>query len=81
MRQRRHGGAAQPGCTEGAMDIHTTPEDAQFLAEVAAEAIGWLPLGEGAYLHVGNPDQQELVITVVGMPDAAMAGMHVLWVG
>lgn len=63
------------------MDINTTPEDAQFLAEVAAESIGWLPLEEGAYLHVGNPDQQELVITVVGVADAGMAGMNVLWVG
>lgn len=49
------------------------------MAEVAAESIGWLPLGEGAYLHVGNPDED--VITVVGVPAAGMAGMNVLWVG
>lgn len=55
--------------------------DSQWLAEVAAESIGWLSLGEGAYLHVGNPDQQELVITVVGVADAGMAGINVLLVG
>ncbi len=32
---------------------------------LAAESIGWLPLGEGAYLHMGKPD--EAVITVVGV--------------
>ena len=51
-------------------------EDAQWLANLAAESIGWLPLGDGAYLHVGDPDA--LVITVVGVADAGMAGMNVL---
>ncbi|MGB4466778.1 MAG: hypothetical protein WBH99_00290 [Azovibrio sp.] len=50
------------------------------LAAIEAESIGWLPLGEGAYLHVGNPDE-DFVITVTGMPDAGMAGMNVLWMG
>jgi len=27
-----------------------SPEDQQWLAEVEAESIGWLSLGEGAYL-------------------------------
>ena len=49
------------------------------LAAIEAEAIGWLPLGDGAYLHVGDLDA--LVVTVVGMPDAGMAGVNVLWVG
>ena len=61
------------------MDSDISAEDAQFLAEVAAESIGWLPLGDSAYLHVGDPDA--LVIDVVGVPDVAMAGMNVLWVG
>ena len=26
------------------------------IANIEAESIGWLPLGQGAYLHVGNPD-------------------------
>ena len=46
------------------------------LAAIEAEAIGWLPLGDGAYLHVGDPEGE--VITVVGVADAGMAGMNVL---
>lgn len=61
------------------MDIITTPEDAQFVAEIAAESIGWLPLGDSAYLHMGKADA--LVIEVVGVPDVSMTGMNVLWVG
>jgi hypothetical protein len=49
------------------------------LAILQAESIGWLPLGDGAYLHVGDP--QGDVITVVGVADVGMAGMNVLWVG
>lgn len=49
------------------------------MAAIAAESIGWQPLGEGAYLHVGDPEA--LVIEVVGVPDAGMAGMNVLLVG
>ena len=51
------------------------------LAAIEAESNGWLPLAEGAYLHIGKPDDEEVVITVVGAPDAGMAGMNVLWVG
>ena len=51
------------------------------LAAIEAEAIGWLPLGDGAYLHIGNPDEEEVVITVTGVPDAGMAGINVLLVG
>lgn len=46
------------------------------LAAIEAEAIGWLPLGDGAYLHLGDPDA--LVVDVVGVPDAGMVGMNVL---
>lgn len=48
------------------------------LAAIEAEAIGWLPLGDGAYLHLGDPDA--LVVDVVGVLDAGMAGMNVMWV-
>ena len=41
-------------------------------AAIAAESIGWPPLGDGAYLHMGDPDA--LAITVVGVPDVKMAG-------
>ena len=60
------------------MDEHTLQAE---LAAIAAESIGWLPLAEGAYLHIGKPDDEEVVITVVGAPDAGMAGMNVLLVG
>ena len=52
----------------------------QELKEIEAESMGWLPLEQGAYLHVGNPNDEE-VITVVGVPDASMAGMNVLLLG
>ena len=57
------------------------PLDAASLAELqalAAEAIGWQPLGQGAYLHHGDADGEENVIQVVGVPDVSMAGMNVL---
>ena len=56
-------------------------EDAQWLANLAAESIGWLPLGDGAYLHLGKPDEEEIVITVVGVPEVGMATLNVLPLG
>lgn len=56
-----------------------TEAELQELAAIEAESIGWLLLGEGGYLHVGDPEA--LVIEVVGVPDAGMAGMNVLLVG
>ncbi len=47
------------------------------LAAIEAESIGWLPLGDGAYLHVGKPEE-EYVIAVVGVPEVGMAGLNVL---
>ena len=49
------------------------------LAAIEAESIGWLPLGDGAYLHVSDPEGD--VVTVVGVPDVEMVGMNVLLVG
>jgi len=46
------------------------------LTQIEAESIGWLPLDEGAYLHVGS---DEPVIQVVGISKAEMAGSNVLW--
>lgn len=60
------------------MDRAISTEDEQFLTEVAAEAIAWVPLEARAYLHAGNPDEAEPVITIVGLPDAGMAAMNVL---
>jgi hypothetical protein len=46
------------------------------LAQIQAESIGWIPLDEGAYLHIGT---DEPVIQVVGIAKAEMAGGNVLW--
>ena len=45
------------------------------LAQIQAESIGWIPLNEGAYLHVGS---DEPVIQVVGIAKEEMAGGNVL---
>ena len=47
------------------------------LAEIEAESMGWLPLQDGAYLHVGSEDG---VVEIVGLADAGMAGVNVLWI-
>ena len=46
------------------------------LAQIKAESIGWIPLGEGAYLHVDDENATEVL--VVGV---AQAGDAVLLVG
>ena len=46
----------------------------QELAQNEAEAIGWIPLDDGAYLHVGS---DETVIQVVGIAKEEMAGRTV----
>lgn len=46
------------------MDKHNL----QVELALEAEAIGWQPLGDGAYMHLGDPDEEETVITVVGVP-------------
>ena len=58
----------------------TADIEAEFwreLAEIEAESIGWVPLGDGCYLHTGT-DPTEIVI--VGSANAGMAGSNVLWV-
>ena len=47
------------------------------LAEIEIESMGWIPLDEGAYLHVGSEDG---VVDIVGLADAEMAGANVLWI-
>jgi hypothetical protein len=46
------------------------------LAQIQAESIGWIPLEEGAYLHLGSDTP---VIQVVGIAKEEMAGSNVLW--
>ena len=45
------------------------------LAQIQAESIGWIPLDEGAYLHVRSDAP---VIQVVGVAKEEMAGSNVL---
>ena len=47
------------------------------LAAIEAESIGWLPLSDGAYLHVGDPEA--LVVEVVGVPRDGDAVLLVGW--
>lgn len=44
------------------------------LTAIEAESIGWLPLENGVYLHLGKPEEEEVVITVVGVPEVGMGG-------
>ena len=46
------------------------------LAQIQVESIGWIPLDEGAYLHVGSGAP---VIQVVGVIKEEMACSNVLW--
>jgi len=58
------------------------PDDLKAeLAAIEAESIGWQPMGDSAYLHLGKSEEEEIVITVVGVPEEAMTGMNVLLVG
>jgi hypothetical protein len=54
--------------------------EAEFWAELAqiqAESIGWIPLDEAAYLHIGS---EISIIEVVGIPKSDMQGSTLLWV-
>ena len=48
------------------------------LAAIEAESIGWIPLGEGAYLHVSDENTTEIL--VVGLAHEDMQASNVLWV-
>ena len=51
------------------------------LAQIQAESIGWIPLDEGAYLHLGSDEFSDTAfIEVVGTPKPEMQGSSVLWV-
>ena len=43
---------------------------------IQTESIGWIPLDEGALLHIGS---DEPVIQVVGIAKAEMVSSNVLW--
>lgn len=47
------------------------------LEQIQTESIGWIPLDEITYLHVGS---SELVIQVVGVVKPEMVNNNVLWI-
>jgi len=50
------------------------------LAQIQAESVGWIPLDEGAYLHLVSDESSETtVIEVVGIPKPEMQSSSVLW--
>lgn len=53
------------------------PSFEQELKELAAESIGWLPLENGAYLHVSSEGKEDRVV-ITGLPDAGLDGENVL---
>ena len=57
-------------------DVIVEPNLMSALAQIEAESMGWIPLEDGAYLHVGSGDG---VVDIVGLADAGMAGANVLW--
>jgi hypothetical protein len=48
------------------------------LQEIGAESIGWIPLGEGVYVHLPEHGTHPDVITVVDIPDIAHEHMSVV---
>jgi hypothetical protein len=48
------------------------------LEDLRAEAMGWIPLDNGAYIHQGGSSDRDDVIEVVGLPDLKLVGMNVL---
>lgn len=56
------------------------PDLGDELLALAAEAIGWTPLAQDAYLHIGTPagPEEPIVIEVVGSISADMASSNIL---
>lgn len=61
--------------TDGGADIES--EFAQELAQIEAESMGWQPLAQGAYLHLGSDAP---VIEITGTATANMTGSNMLWI-
>jgi hypothetical protein len=53
------------------------PNFDQDIKELTAESIGWLPLENGAYLHVSSEGKEDCVV-ITGLPDAGLDGENVL---
>ena len=53
------------------------PNIEEELKEIASESIGWLPLENGAYLHMSSDGKEDRVV-ITGVPDVGMDGENVL---
>ena len=53
------------------------PDFDQELNELEGESIGWIPIENGAYLHLSNQGREDRVI-ITGVPDAGLDGENVL---
>ena len=49
----------------------------QELEELRTESIGWIPLKDGAYLHISIEGNQEYVV-ITGQADTGLCGENVL---
>ena len=49
------------------------------LAQIKVESIEWIPLDQGAYLHVASDSSISSVIEVVGLPKSEMNSANILW--
>ncbi len=58
-------------------DFTASPDLLRESSEIDAESMGWIPLDEDAYLHVGSEGG---VVEIVGLADAGMADSNVLWI-
>lgn len=52
------------------------------LQALAVESMGWIPIADKTYLHMGEEHQEdaEVVITVVGKAEDVQPGTNVMWV-
>ena len=50
------------------------------LQALAVESMGWIPIADKTYLHMGAEQTDEVVITVVGTAEDVQPGTNVMWV-
>lgn len=75
-----NGAALLPGVnTVPVARVAAGVDEAQELRIIAAESIGWLPLGDDAYLHAADRSGMDTtVISIIGLPQDAQEGFPTL---
>ena len=69
--------AVVPSTGHGAVEGDHLTVPLSELPQLEIESMGWIPLDDGVYLHLGSEDG---VVEIVGLADAGMAGANVLWI-